>query len=79
MAMGGWGISMGETRTRIALRGIRNIALLTLVIAVIFWDFLSIGSPPSNIEWALLFIAANAAFAIGGWYAFHYSGRRPLA
>jgi len=79
MAMGRWGFSMGETQTRIALRGIRNIALLTLVIAVIIWDFLSIGSAPSSIEWALLFIAANAAFVIGGWYAFRYSSRRPPA
>jgi hypothetical protein len=67
---------MGEARTQIALRGIRNIVLLTLVFAVIIWDILSIGFPPPTIEWALLFIAANAAFLIGGWYAFRYSSRR---
>jgi len=68
---------MGEARTRIAFRGIRNVALLTLVFAVIIWDILSMGFPPPTIEWGFLFIAANAAFLIGGWYAFRYSSPRP--
>jgi hypothetical protein len=60
----------GKART--ILRGVGVYAALSLMLAVIIWDVISFLIPPSNAEWALLFIGANAAFLIAGWYASRY-------
>ena len=59
-------------KLRIVLKGVGVYAALSLALAVIIWDIISIGIPPPNAEWALLLIVGNAAFLIGGWYAFYH-------
>jgi hypothetical protein len=60
----------GKART--ILRGVGVYAALILTLAVIIWDVISFLIPPPNAEWALLLTAGNAAFLIGGWYAFYH-------
>src|SRR2546427_12155056 len=68
-----WPWSDGEQPlyARMVFRGIGVSAALVATIAVICWDVINVGIPPSNIEWALLFTAANVAVLVGGRYAFY--------
>jgi hypothetical protein len=59
-------------KARMILRGVGVYITLALFLAVILWDAISFLIPPPNVEWALLFIVGNAAFVIGGWYAFYH-------
>jgi hypothetical protein len=59
-------------KARMILRGVAVYSIISLTLALIIWDIISIAVPPPSVEWALLFVASNAAFLAGGWYAFYF-------